>query len=163
MEEYVRNGEKLFRAMYRDTADKVQALLDEIYPDMGALVSSEARGSLKLILDGLCRLVLEHRRLRHHVRCDRRAVPSRDLLRLGGCTDLDGYASPDWLAPCQCSAWRRNARGGEGCEADIHGSGGAVRNQMERWCPRTQLSSTTRAPANDCNHPKPLRVLYETS
>ena len=35
MEEYVRNGEKYFRAMYRDTADKVQALLDEIYPDMG--------------------------------------------------------------------------------------------------------------------------------
>ena len=35
MEEYVRNGEKLFRAMYRDTADKVQGLLDEIYPDMG--------------------------------------------------------------------------------------------------------------------------------
>ena len=35
MEDYVRNGEKLFRAMYRDTADSVQALLDEIYPDMG--------------------------------------------------------------------------------------------------------------------------------
>lgn len=35
MEEYVRNGEKYFRAMYRDTADNVQGLLDEIYPDMG--------------------------------------------------------------------------------------------------------------------------------
>lgn len=39
MEEYVRNGEKLFRAMYRDTADKVQGLLDEIYPDMGTYKS----------------------------------------------------------------------------------------------------------------------------
>ena len=37
MDEYVRNGEKLFRAMYRDTADKVQSLLDDIYPDMGML------------------------------------------------------------------------------------------------------------------------------
>lgn len=37
MEEYVRNGEKLFHAMYRDTAGKVQSLLDEIYPDMGTL------------------------------------------------------------------------------------------------------------------------------
>ena len=35
MDEYVRNGEKLFRAMYRDTADHVQGLLDEVYPDMG--------------------------------------------------------------------------------------------------------------------------------
>ena len=35
MEQYVQNGEKLFRSMYRDTADKVQGLLDEIYPDMG--------------------------------------------------------------------------------------------------------------------------------
>ena len=34
-EEYARNGEKFFRAMYRETADKVQGLLDEIYPDMG--------------------------------------------------------------------------------------------------------------------------------
>ena len=37
MEEYVRNGENLFRAMYRDTADKVQSLLDDVYPDMGML------------------------------------------------------------------------------------------------------------------------------
>ncbi|KAI0759516.1 hypothetical protein BC629DRAFT_1584329 [Irpex lacteus] len=35
MDEYVRNGERLFRAMYRDTADNVQGLLDEIFPDMG--------------------------------------------------------------------------------------------------------------------------------
>ncbi len=35
MEEYVQNGEKLFRAMYRDTADNVQGLLDKVYPDMG--------------------------------------------------------------------------------------------------------------------------------
>ncbi|THG98039.1 hypothetical protein EW026_g4077 [Hermanssonia centrifuga] len=35
MEEYVQNGEKLFRAMYRDTADNVQGLLDKMYPDMG--------------------------------------------------------------------------------------------------------------------------------
>ncbi|KAF7790981.1 hypothetical protein EIP86_001940 [Pleurotus ostreatoroseus] len=35
MEQYVQNGEKLFRSMYRETADKVQGLLDEIYPDMG--------------------------------------------------------------------------------------------------------------------------------
>ncbi|KAJ3529453.1 hypothetical protein NM688_g7853 [Phlebia brevispora] len=34
-EQYVANGEKLFRSMYRETADKVQGLLDEIYPDMG--------------------------------------------------------------------------------------------------------------------------------
>jgi hypothetical protein len=41
MEQYVQNGEKLFRAMYRDTADKVQGLLDEIYPDMGRLTGTE--------------------------------------------------------------------------------------------------------------------------
>lgn len=35
MEQYVQNGERLFRSMYRDTADKVQGLLDEVYPDMG--------------------------------------------------------------------------------------------------------------------------------
>ncbi|KAI0093789.1 hypothetical protein BDY19DRAFT_918960 [Irpex rosettiformis] len=35
MDEYVRNGEKLFHEMYHDTADKVQGLLDEIFPDMG--------------------------------------------------------------------------------------------------------------------------------
>lgn len=45
MEEYVRNGEKLFRSMYRDTADKVQNLLDEVYPDMGALRTLTRRDS----------------------------------------------------------------------------------------------------------------------
>ncbi|KAI0345068.1 hypothetical protein BDW22DRAFT_1353916 [Trametopsis cervina] len=35
MEDYARDGEKLFRGMYRDTADTVQNLLDDIYPDMG--------------------------------------------------------------------------------------------------------------------------------
>ena len=34
-EQYVETGEKLFRAMYRETADNVQGLLDEIYPDIG--------------------------------------------------------------------------------------------------------------------------------
>ena len=29
------NGEKLFRSMYKDTADKVQGLLDDAFPDMG--------------------------------------------------------------------------------------------------------------------------------
>lgn len=35
MEEHTQNGERLFKAMYRETGDGVQALLDEIYPDMG--------------------------------------------------------------------------------------------------------------------------------
>lgn len=34
-EQYHKRGEEFFRAMYRETADNVQALLDEIYPDMG--------------------------------------------------------------------------------------------------------------------------------
>ncbi|KAI0324700.1 hypothetical protein GY45DRAFT_1313434 [Cubamyces sp. BRFM 1775] len=35
MSEYDRRGEQLFRAMYRDTADTVQGLLDAAYPDLG--------------------------------------------------------------------------------------------------------------------------------
>ncbi len=35
MEQYAQNGDKLFRSMYRETADQVQGLLDEIYPDVG--------------------------------------------------------------------------------------------------------------------------------
>ncbi|KAI0657241.1 hypothetical protein C8Q70DRAFT_298233 [Cubamyces menziesii] len=35
MSEYDRRGEQLFRAMYRDTADAVQGLLDTAYPDLG--------------------------------------------------------------------------------------------------------------------------------
>ncbi|KAL7282982.1 hypothetical protein ACG7TL_002402 [Trametes sanguinea] len=35
MSEYDRRGEELFRAMYRDTADAVQGLLDSAYPDLG--------------------------------------------------------------------------------------------------------------------------------
>ncbi|KAJ2994492.1 hypothetical protein NUW54_g7542 [Trametes sanguinea] len=34
--EYDRRGEELFRAMYRDTADAVQGMLDSAYPDLGA-------------------------------------------------------------------------------------------------------------------------------
>ncbi|KAI9059741.1 hypothetical protein FKP32DRAFT_1526519, partial [Trametes sanguinea] len=33
--EYDRRGEELFRAMYGDTADAVQGLLDSAYPDLG--------------------------------------------------------------------------------------------------------------------------------
>ena len=35
MSECDRRGEQLFRAMYRDTADAVQGLLDAAYPDLG--------------------------------------------------------------------------------------------------------------------------------
>ncbi|KAI0831655.1 hypothetical protein BC628DRAFT_538309 [Trametes gibbosa] len=35
MSEFDRGGEKLFRSMYRDTADSVQTLLDSAYPDLG--------------------------------------------------------------------------------------------------------------------------------
>ncbi|OJT13010.1 hypothetical protein TRAPUB_10419 [Trametes pubescens] len=35
MTEYDKSGEKLFRSMYRDTADSVQGLLDSAYPDLG--------------------------------------------------------------------------------------------------------------------------------
>lgn len=35
MEQYAQNGDKLFCSMYRETADQVQGLLDEIYPDVG--------------------------------------------------------------------------------------------------------------------------------
>ena len=41
-EEYVETGEKLFRAMYRETADNVQGLLDEIYPDIGTRPASRS-------------------------------------------------------------------------------------------------------------------------
>ncbi|CAL1703376.1 unnamed protein product [Somion occarium] len=33
--DYAENGKRLFKAMYGDTAEHVQTLLDEIYPDMG--------------------------------------------------------------------------------------------------------------------------------
>ncbi|KAI0628732.1 hypothetical protein C8Q77DRAFT_336436 [Trametes polyzona] len=35
MSEIEKNGEKLFRSMYRETADSVQNLLDSAYPDLG--------------------------------------------------------------------------------------------------------------------------------
>ncbi|KAI8999097.1 hypothetical protein BD414DRAFT_144793 [Trametes punicea] len=35
MSEFDKSGEELFRAMYRDTADAVQGLLDSAYPDLG--------------------------------------------------------------------------------------------------------------------------------
>ncbi|KAI0692332.1 hypothetical protein BC835DRAFT_1277883 [Cytidiella melzeri] len=35
MDEHVRNGEKLFQSMYRNTADDIQGLLHDIFPDMG--------------------------------------------------------------------------------------------------------------------------------
>lgn len=37
MSEYSDHGRALFRAMYAETADNVQGLLDAIHPDMGEL------------------------------------------------------------------------------------------------------------------------------
>ncbi|CAL1703378.1 unnamed protein product [Somion occarium] len=38
--DYAENGKRLFKAMYGDTAEHVQTLLDEIYPDMGEQLSN---------------------------------------------------------------------------------------------------------------------------
>ena len=71
-EEYVETGEKLFRAMYRETADNVQGLLDEIYPDIGTRLV--LRSCTVVILNefqlSTTRLVLQGHRLRHDIRAD---------------------------------------------------------------------------------------------
>ena len=36
MKDYARKGEEFYQAMYRDKAASVQALLDDVYPDMGS-------------------------------------------------------------------------------------------------------------------------------
>lgn len=35
IQDYAKDGRKLYKAMYGDNADNVQNLLDNIYPDMG--------------------------------------------------------------------------------------------------------------------------------
>lgn len=75
MEQYVQNGEKLFRSMYRETADKVQGLLDEIYPDMGQSFKP-SRVAYRITDNELTRLVLKGDRIRNDVQRDRRALPS---------------------------------------------------------------------------------------
>ena len=37
MNEFATSGDALFRAMYGDTADSVQGLLDSAYPDLGKM------------------------------------------------------------------------------------------------------------------------------
>ena len=94
MEQYVQNGEKLFRSMYRETADKVQGLLDEIYPDMGQSFKLSIVAH-RITDNELTRLVLKGDRIWSHVRPAVDRLACRDVVRDRRSSDRDGHAAPD--------------------------------------------------------------------
>ena len=97
-----RRGEIFFRALYGDTADNVQGLLDKIYPDMGTYTMPLEYADL----ERRHRVVQQHDCLRIGIRLPRNLDSTRDVVRLGGHAHRGGHPPPDRLAPQQRASRR---------------------------------------------------------
>lgn len=95
MAELDRRGETFFRALYGETADGVQGLLDKIYPDMGTYAIPLEHAHI----ERRRRLVQQYDRLRVSIRLPRNIGSTRDVIRLGGHAHRGGHPPPDRLAP----------------------------------------------------------------
>jgi hypothetical protein len=93
--ELEQRGEVFFQALYGETANNVQNLLDKIYPDMG-----EHTFCLSMLSNTkqLRRVVQQHDCLWISIRLCRDLKPAGDFVRLGWCAYRNGHPPPDCLA-----------------------------------------------------------------
>jgi hypothetical protein len=134
--EYEKIGEALFRAIYGETADSVQKLLDSAYPDMGEEIN---RNIHALAVNSLVRrMVLQHHWLWLDLWVYRGPITSGDLLHNGGSFDRWRYSASNYLASRWCAQRRCKPRGSSSRSEDLHGSCQPFRHSMERRCPRGQ-------------------------
>lgn len=138
MDEFAASGEILFRAMYGDTADSVQGLLDSVYPDLGKFRSYLRRIQYFTIV--IIRVVVQYYWIRSYVwRNQEGTHADRKFIHHCSSTDRGRCTEASCLASTQCAERWCVIRRGQGCASDLDRNCRKGGSQVGRWGARSNL------------------------